>query len=295
MKTLTLCPLCGCPHIDNYLTVTDNFLSGEEFTIYRCHDCGFRFTNPRPEAEQLGQYYKSENYIAHSNTHKGIIAQLYQMVRTQTLQQKFRMISKSVPRGTIMDIGCATGEFLSVFKNKGWNATGIEPDSDAANYAKKQFRLDVFGENELNTLPSNLCDVITMWHVMEHVDNLAERVDQIQRLLKPGALAFIAVPNPNSWDAVHYGKNWAALDVPRHLSHFSQANMKSLFSENKNFEWVNTLPMMFDAFYVSMLSEKYLKSMGGIFRAFFVGLHSNIKASQSGEYSSLIYVFRKKS
>ena len=289
-----MCPLCGCTNIETHLQVTDNFLTGEEFTISRCHDCGFRFTNPRPEAEQLGRYYKSENYIAHSNTHKGFIARLYQMVRNQTLQQKYRLIAKSVPKGTILDIGCATGEFLSVFKSKGWKSIGIEPDSDAAGYAKTNYALDVFGENELNSLPANSCDVITMWHVMEHVDDLSTRVEQIKRLLKPGALVFVAVPNPNSWDAVHYDKNWAALDVPRHLSHFSQSNMQFLFVTNKNFEIVNTLPMIFDSFYVSLLSEKYLKSVGGIFRAFFVGLRSNIKASQNGEYSSLIYVFQKK-
>lgn len=289
-----MCPLCGCTNIENHLQVIDNFLTGKEFTISRCHDCGFRFTNPRPEAEQLARYYKSENYIAHSNTHKGFIARLYQMVRNETLQQKYRLIAKSVPKGTILDIGCATGEFLSVFKSKGWKSIGIEPDGDAAGYAKINYALDVFDENELNTLPENSCDVITLWHVMEHVDDLSTRVEQIRRLLKPGALVFVAVPNPNSWDAIHYGKNWAALDVPRHLSHFSQTNMQFLFLEKKKFEKVNTLPMMFDSFYVSLLSEKYLKSVGGMFRAFFVGLHSNIKASQNGEYSSLIYVFRKK-
>ncbi|PLW96612.1 MAG: methyltransferase [Marinilabiliales bacterium] len=293
MKTLNSCPLCNSESIENSFDLKDHFLTKETFSVFQCKDCGFRFTNPRPEAEHLGSYYKSENYIAHSNTRKGIIAGIYQVVRNFTIRRKVQMLAGKQRQGHILDIGCATGEFLNAFSKRGWKVSGIEPDSDAAEYASKNYGIDVYPESEIEKFKDDTFDIVTMWHVLEHVEDFHKRIKEIKRVLRPGGILTIAVPNPESADAVHYGHWWAAWDVPRHLSHFSQKNISQLCESVYGFRHVNTVPMLFDSFYVSMLSEKYKGTSLGFLHGVIEGLRSNIMASSSGEYSSLTYIFEK--
>ena len=132
-----------------------------------------------------------------------------------------------------------------------------------------------------------------MWHVLEHVPNLEEYLVALKRLLKPTGTILIAVPNFKSFDANYYGRFWAAYDVPRHIWHFSKVTIKKLFSE-KEMNLVKVLPMKFDSFYVSLLSEKYKTGKMNFIKAFFVGLKSNLCAKKSKEYSSHIYVIKNK-
>ncbi len=293
MKRLNNCPLCFAEAIKPYLQVEDHFLSKEVFVIHRCEACGFRFTNPRPQSEQLAAYYKSDAYIAHSNTHKGMVAKIYQWVRKRTIRKKVARLRGEELHGDLLDIGCATGEFLHAFQQHGWTVAGIEPDQDAASYARTHYGLSVYPEAQLDHLPDASFDLITMWHVLEHVEAFRQRMETVIRLLKPGGRVVIAVPNPDSYDARHYGSFWAAWDVPRHLSHFSQDDMHALCVDQLGLEARSIHPMPFDSFYVSMLSEKYRGKPLGFVRAIFVGLFSNLSAIRSGEYSSLTYVFRK--
>lgn len=293
MERLEKCPVCGSENRDVFLELKDWFLSQQEFTIEKCRDCGFLFTNPRPFAEKLGEYYKSEEYISHSNTDKGIISRLYKIVRSFTLKQKYKVVSRHKNKGRILDIGSGTGELLNHFKLNGWQVQGIEPDIDARNFAINEYELPVEDEEHLGTLQNDSFDVVTMWHVLEHVPNLNERIQTIYRLLKDDGVLVVAVPNPASYDAVKYGKYWAAYDVPRHLYHFRKEDVEMLF-EKHGFEVKNILPMRFDSFYVSMLSEKYQSGKSNLPGAFFTGLKSNNKAVKNMNYSSLIYVIRKK-
>jgi 2-polyprenyl-3-methyl-5-hydroxy-6-metoxy-1,4-benzoquinol methylase len=294
METLEACPICGKEESKTFLKLKDWFLSQEEYKIVECSTCGFKFTNPRPDVAEIGKYYKSEEYISHSNTKKGLISQVYQMVRNHTIAKKYADISKIKPQGKILDIGCATGDFLAYFKNKGWDTTGIEPDVDAKAMAIENHQIDVRDEAALDSFEPEQFDVITMWHVLEHVYTLQERVAQLKRLLKKDGLLVIAVPNPASYDAKYYGKYWAAYDVPRHIYHFTRKDISLLFSQ-QNFKISKVKPMVFDSFYVSMLSEKYVKEGGNLISAFKQGLKSNIKATKTGEYSSLIYYLQSSS
>lgn len=293
MQNLTNCPVCNSTAFIPFMKCKDNTVSRETFQIVKCNSCGFKFTNPRPEPSELGRYYKSEEYVSHSNTKKGFINSTYQSVRKYTLLKKLQLISKYYKTGRILDIGCGTGEFLNTCKSAKWETIGIEPDDDARNMAIKNYGLDVRGEAELKNLHDESFHIITMWHVLEHVPNLNERIEELRRLIKPTGIIIIAVPNCNSLDAKIYKENWAAYDVPRHLYHFTPADMETLFRKH-GLKVFSILPMIFDSFYVSMLSEKIKTGKTNIIRSTWNGLRSNLSALKSGRTSSSqIYLIRK--
>lgn len=294
MENLNTCPVCGATSLNNFLEVKDHFLSKESFSLSQCSNCSFVFTNPRPDTNNLEKYYQSEDYFSHSKKKKGLITILYDLVKNYSLNRKFKLISSIKSTGKVLDIGCATGEFLNYFKNKGWTCFGIEPAENPRNYAINNYQLDVVTENALDSFEKESFDLITMWHVLEHVPNLNERIQQIDRLLKPDGLLIIALPNYLSWDAEHYKSFWAGYDVPRHLYHFSPQTISTLLSKYC-ISIINTVPLKFDSFYVSLLSEKYKSGKMNFSKAFINGLMSNLKAKKRGNtYSSLIYLARKR-
>jgi len=294
MENLANCLVCDNESFTTFLNCPDHFLTQETFTISKCDKCGFLFTNPRPAANELPAYYHSSEYISHSNSRHGIQNILYQCVRKYTLSRKYKFIQNYKQGKHILDIGCATGEFLNYCKNRKWETFGIEPHEQARKMGISRYALKIEDEVYLHKLPDASFDVITMWHVLEHVPLLNERIAQLQRLLSPQGILFIAAPNPASADAKLYESFWAAYDVPRHLYHFTQDTIISLFSKHA-FELVQKIPMKFDSYYVSMLSEKYMHVRNSFFNGLLNGFISNRSATRSGEYSSLIYAFRKTS
>jgi 2-polyprenyl-3-methyl-5-hydroxy-6-metoxy-1,4-benzoquinol methylase len=275
------------------MSCVDHTVSRETFNIVKCKACSFKYTNPRPTEDQLGPYYKSEEYVSHSNTKKGFINSTYQYVRKYTLLKKLQLVSKYYRTGKILDIGCGTGEFLNTCKLAKWDTTGIEPDVDARNMAISNFGLNVKPESEINSLQDASFDIISMWHVLEHVPRLNERLDDLNRLIKPNGVIIVAVPNCDSFDAKFYRENWAAYDVPRHLYHFTPKDIELLF-KNHGLKMYKVLPMVFDSFYVSMLSEKIKTGKTNLLRSTWNGFLSNLFALKSGKvYSSQIYLFRK--
>jgi 2-polyprenyl-3-methyl-5-hydroxy-6-metoxy-1,4-benzoquinol methylase len=275
------------------LSAKDYFLTGERFDIVKCSACGFRFTNPRPRADELGKYYESAEYISHSDTRTGLFATVYQQVRKYTLGRKLALISRFQPKGEILDIGCATGQFLHYMEEHGWMTTGIEPDEKTRSRAISEYGLKVLPEDQLNGLAKDSFDVITMWHVLEHVSDLNGRMQQLLKLLKPEGTLIIAVPNCEALDAKEYGAFWAGYDLPRHLYHFTKPDME-LLAGKTGFKLVEILPMKFDAFYVSLLSEKYRSGKMRWLPAFRNGLRSNLLSGRKNGHSSLIYVMKKK-
>ncbi len=293
MELLKNCPVCGSDTFEPFIYGNDYFLTGEKFEIVKCKGCGFRFTNPRPVAGDLGRYYESAEYISHSDTRKGLFASVYQLVRKYTLARKLSMISKFGQKGEILDIGCATGQFLHYMSEHGWNTTGIEPDEKARERAVADYGLQVFPEEKINALSKFSFYVITMWHVLEHVSDLTGRMEQLKSLLKPEGTLIIAVPNCDSYDAKRYRQFWAGYDLPRHLYHFTKSDIK-LLAEKNGFTIVNILPMKFDAFYVSLLSEKYKSGTMRWIPALWNGFWSNLRAGQKYGHSSQIYVIKMK-
>jgi len=288
--TLATCPVCDSSDITNSMNVRDHMITQEIFTVQKCGTCDFYFTNPRPAEEIIGNYYKSEEYVSHSSSNKGIINKLYNIVRGITLKQKRAVLEQLTDGRSLLDIGCGTGHFLNECKTNGWSVLGLEPDADARSFTKEKFGIETLPVEELYEREKSSFDVITMWHVLEHVYHLKKDVRQISGLIKPGGFLIIAVPNRESWDARNYKELWAAYDVPRHLYHFSEKNVIELMKQF-DLKHQKTLPMKFDSFYVSMLSEKYRK--GSLFKAMVNGFRSNLKAKSGFGYSSQIYIFKK--
>jgi len=289
-KTISNCPVCNETEFIPFIECVDYTVSQDTFTIVECNTCKFHFTNPIPVVEEIGEYYKSESYVSHSSTNKGLINKIYQRVRTYTLKQKVKLISKHSPGKNHLDIGAGTGHFINATTLSGFNSIGLEPDADARKLATDTHDVNIQSLENLYNLDEKSIDVITMWHVLEHVYDLNKDLVQIEKLLKDDGVMIVAVPNMNSYDAKHYKEHWAAYDLPIHLYHFTPSDINSLFAKF-NMEVVEILPMKFDSYYVSMLSEKY--KGGNLFSAFINGFKSNIKAN-SKEYSSQIYIIKKK-
>ena len=290
----TNCPVCGSTGINPLLTVKDHSVSREEFVIWQCSNCSLRFTQDVPDEESIGRYYRSTDYISHSNTSKGLINQLYQKVRNYTLNQKAALIiSKTVKQGKILDLGAGIGAFLNTMKEKGWETTGIEPDEGARDQAKNLFNIQLKETNSLHQLSQSSFDAITLWHVLEHVHQLHDYVETLKTLLKPNGKIFIAVPNYASLDSSIYKLYWAAYDVPRHLYHFAPKTIDVLMSKH-GLKVISKKPMWFDSFYISLLSSKYKNGKTNWIGAGLSGLRSNFKALLNKNYcSSVIYIIEK--
>ncbi|MFV0605762.1 MAG: class I SAM-dependent methyltransferase [Niabella sp.] len=289
------CPACKSDKNTGVFSVKDYTVSGEQFQILECGNCSLRFTQDVPVQDAIGKYYKSEDYISHTDNGKGLVNKLYKKVRKLTMQQKFAIVKKytRLQKGALLDIGCGTGSFLYTMQTQGWRVTGLEPDADARQVAQSLHGLQVLPSHEIFSLQTEAFNAITLWHVLEHVHQLHEYVAQFKKLMAPGGKLFIAVPNYTSKDAKSYGKYWAAYDVPRHLYHFSPKSMDVLMQQH-GLSVIKKLPMWFDSFYVGMLSSRYKTGKINYPSAILHGLSSNINAiDKVEECSSVIYVIEK--
>ncbi|WP_396169285.1 class I SAM-dependent methyltransferase [Flavobacterium sp.] len=275
----------------HFLTVKDYSVSKETFDLYHDETLDMLITHPQPSLENLGKYYESEDYISHTDNKRSLFEKLYHFIKSIALKNKLNLINSQQPnKGRLLDIGAGTGEFLSVAKNDGWQTIGVEPSERAKAIAESK---GVSFVEQTSELQNQSFDVISMWHVLEHVPDLDQQIKELKRLLKPTGTLIIAVPNFKSFDAKHYGNFWAAYDVPIHFWHFSKTAIKLLF-EKEEMKLEKVLPMKFDSFYVSLLSEKYKSGKMNFVKAFFIGLQSNCKANQNFEYSSHIYILKNK-
>ncbi|MBS9461286.1 class I SAM-dependent methyltransferase [Flagellimonas sp. 389] len=272
-----------------FLKTKDFSVSGESFELRRDEEFDMLITHPQPE--NLAKYYDSEVYISHTDAKISLVDRLYQWIKGYSLKKKIQIIDNQIDkRSSLLDIGAGTGDFLKSAISKGFKAAGIEPNEKARTNAEQK---GITLHQDLADVKEHKFQVITMWHVLEHLPNLQEQIKQIAKLLEPNGKLFIAVPNYKSFDAKYYRTHWAAFDVPRHLWHFSRLSIQRLF-EKENMEVVSIKPMLFDSFYVSLLSEKYKGNPFYLISAFFIGLWSNISAFFSKEHSSLIYIIKKK-
>lgn len=284
-------PLSGNnKHItDTVIATRDFFKSGEPYNLVWDKELKLLKTDPVPPLDKLADYYDSKQYLSHVDNRKGLMPSVYRWVRTYMLKRKLNLLIRlNRDKGSLLDVGTGAGAFLEAADRSGWEALGVEPSAIARQTAQKK-GLNVVGAiEELNA--SKKFNVITLWHVLEHLPDLTVTIRKLKSMLAPKGYLIIAVPNYKSYDAQHYKHFWAAYDVPRHLWHFSRETLPPLFGPE--LECMAIKPMVFDAFYVSILSEKYKTGHSFSPRAILIGLLSNLKALRSGEYSSLIYVFR---
>jgi len=275
-----------------FLSLKDHSVSGEQFQLIYNKELDMLETFPQPQAEKLSEYYKSEDYISHTDTKRNLLEFAYHKVREISLKRKLKLINDfNVDCNNLLDIGCGTGDFLETALEANWQITGIEPNEKARQIANSKTNNAVYEIDHLAKFEAHSFDVITLWHVLEHLPNLEMHTALFKALLKPNGRLVIAVPNFKSYDAQHYKNFWAAYDVPRHLWHFSSTSILKLFKK-ENMTLLKTAPMIFDAYYVSLLSEKYKSGFMNPLKAFWIGFQSNRKAKRSKEYSSHIYILK---
>ena len=288
-----VCPLCQSTSVSFEKNVRDYSITREAFDLWQCSDCGFLFTQDAPSETAISPFYKSEDYVSHSDTSRGLFYKVYHLVRKHMLSQKYSLIRqlKSGPR--LLDVGCGTGYFLNYMKEKGYEVKGIEKDDEARYFAIRKFDLPVVDPGEFFNSECFEADVITLWHVLEHLHDIEGYMGRFKKDLASGGKLVIAVPNYTSTDARIYGEYWAGYDVPRHLWHFSPSTVEKMMI-NHGFRLTAKKGMPFDPFYVSVLSEKHKGTSLALIRGFFNGLKSYIKAVGSPEKaSSVIYIFEK--
>lgn len=294
--TINACPLCGGTHLKRVMTCTDFYASGEQFDVFSCEDCGFTFTQDVPVEAEIGRYYETPDYISHSDTKKGAMNVLYHRVRKYMLGKKARLVAKESHRksGRLLDIGTGTGYFAATMAQRGWKVEAIEKNEQARAFAKQHFGLEVMNEEALQELEPGSFDVITLWHVMEHLEHLDRTWERLYELLSDRGKLIVAVPNCSSYDAEKYREYWAAYDVPRHLWHFTPVTIQQWASKH-GFVMAARHPMPFDAFYVSILSEKHRKNSFPFIKGMYTGTLAWFSAlGRKERSSSMIYVFRKK-
>ena len=292
--THSICPICGSHELQLDLHLKDHSISGEEFDIFSCGNCGFRFTQNAPSEQEIAPYYQSEDYISHSNTKKGFVNRAYHIVRNIMLGRKHKLVKRLTQGKRLLDMGCGTGYFLNYMKENGYNVKGVEIDEGARNFGQQQFGVDIVAPDEMMTGSTDeVFDVITLWHVLEHIYELDAYVTRLKELLHDDGHLIIAVPNRSSVDASHYGPFWAAYDVPIHLWHFTPDTLTRL-AEKHGLELIEINSLPFDPFYISMLSSKYRGDGLSLMKGAWIGFKSFLKGSANPKKaSSPVYVLKK--
>ena len=290
-EKILFCGICKGSAIKKHIKGKDHNATEEIFSVVECKNCGYRFTSPRPKEKFIGKYYKSKNYISHNSTKKGLINKIYHIVRKYQFYKKNKLIEKHSKTGgkKILDIGCGTGDFLNYMQIKKWEISGIEKDEGARKIATEKNNISI-NRDMLNLKEKNKYDVITMWHVLEHIYDAQTYIEKICKIIKKEGVIVIAVPNSNSYDAIKYKENWVAYDLPIHVSHFRKNDIQNIANKN-NLKLKHIEPMFFDAYYISILSSR--KKGESVVKGIWNGFKSNIKAKKEKEYSSLMYFLYK--
>ena len=296
MEKMEKCLCCGGKDFKPYLEAKDNY-SAEYFNIVQCTSCGFIFTNPRPDVAEIGKYYSYDTYISHTSHKRGLVESIYRLARNYMKGKKLGLIQDIVGKRngfSLLDFGCGTGDFLGYVKQQQIVAEGVEPEAQAREVAKNINLVDTYSIEQSKAIEKGKFDVITLWHVLEHIHELHAQIDYFNQWLKPNGKLIIAVPNIESYDAKKYGRYWDAIDVPRHIYHYSPKNIRQIVRQHQ-FRFLQQYPLLLDAYYVSMRSEwhKGTNRFLAYFKAVFFGFKSNQAAKKDGNYSSLIYVFEK--
>ncbi len=359
------CPLCKKKDTHgHYLTARDFLVSGETFAVTRCSNCKLLITNPKTWPGDIEKYYRSSEYVSHTDARRNLKEVLYALVKRVMMRRKLKWVSNHLyptdyleqkdcleqkdhleqkdclgqkehtehaeplehpdPSGpgerpenpvcrqhsdttapALLDYGCGTGEFVLHASKNGYAAAGYEPDHNAREMADKK-GVRVFSSWEDLETHGGSFDVITLWHVLEHIPNLQEVLQNLQDKLRKGGLMVIAVPMASSYDAQHYKEAWAAWDLPRHLYHFTPETLHRML-EVTDLQHVATYPMPFDAWYVALLSEQHKRRLAHLrqnragrttpcqlLKAARTAIISNYRArKRKSPWSSQAFVWRK--
>ncbi|MBM4429304.1 MAG: class I SAM-dependent methyltransferase [Chloroflexi bacterium] len=219
------CNLCGA---DDTIPVME--IDG--FYIVRCRQCGLVYVNPRYRPEILQEIY-TETYYDHDGINNGLEFFGYENYVADeeniraTFAKRLRTIERYVPRGRLLDIGCATGFFLDLARNGGWEVMGTEVSAFSAHYAREKLGLDVrMGTLSDLHFADQTFDAVTMWDVIEHVPDPLGELKEVGRILRDGGIISIITPDVDSWVARWLGNRWEEFRrVREHIYFFSRRTM----------------------------------------------------------------------
>ena len=269
-------------------------VSGNTYTLRECNDCGLIITSDAPCQEEIGDYYKTDSYISHTDTRQGLMNRLYHLARRIMLGRKRRRFEKlDLPSRNLLDIGAGTGYFANHMQENGWQVSAIEPDADARIFMKKTFGIAAMDTDAIYEMEPNSFSVISMWHVLEHVYDPADYLVNINRLLRREGYLVMALPNPLCADAHIQSMEWSAWDVPRHLWHFPPAAVNMLLGKH-GFSLQSIHIMPFDPFYNAIKTYVLRGDKLAYIKGFLVGMYAYmVSLFRREKASSLIYIARK--
>ncbi len=205
------CPLCRGGFVRRL------FDFDARFHLAECAGCGLVLTVPRLSAEEIGDYYPPEYYGDENRRFNPLFEWLITVFR----RRRVRRIRAYVAKGRVLDVGCGRGLTLSYLAEDGWSVQGVEISDVAAGHARSVLGIPVHTGDVLSTpFDEGSFDVVVLWHSLEHFAEPGAVLDRCARLLAPGGLLVVAVPNYESLQARASGRSWFHLDVPRHYVHF---------------------------------------------------------------------------
>jgi 2-polyprenyl-3-methyl-5-hydroxy-6-metoxy-1,4-benzoquinol methylase len=227
------CNLCGREQFDVYLTRKDlNLFIPGDFRLVHCSNCGLVYLNPRPSIESLTEIYPQQydQYVGTRRQDHSILARLD---REYGLKKRVRNILHYKQSGRLLDIGCATGDFLDVMQEvPGWDVYGVEPSAYASEYARAKLGLRVkTGYLEEEDFEKEYFDAVTMWNVLEHLADPLNTLKMVHKLLKPDGMLIFNTPSLDSLDARIYGPYWIGFELPRHFNIFSRQTLNRILQE----------------------------------------------------------------
>lgn len=290
-----ICPLCGSSDTGHFTNCRDHAVSGETYGLVKCNSCSVIFTIDTPDRENRDTYSKLEQELYRADKPGRFFDRVYYNMRFISIRRRVKLIENltRLKSGRLLNYGAKSGFFSNSMENRGWNVTSLEEYHEHRVFSLEMFHHRMMELSEIDNLPVGSYDVITMWHTFEHEEEPGRLIDRMYSLLKPNGLLVIACPNTISYDAAHYGSDWAAWDVPRHLWHFNpQSIIKFCIKHRFILMYHKRIPL--DVFYISMLSEKYKGTRFATLRGLAIATYFWLKTfGHRDGSSSIVYAFRK--
>ena len=275
------------PRETKQIETKDYLISNERFVIKEVRS-GLLKTTPNISDSEIYKYYSSGDYLSH-NRSVSFLSLIYTFASKYMLKRKADLISKYINTGDcFLDFGCGIGDLVLKMKSRGFVSCGVENNLNAYNACLKK-NISVF--KDLISLKSKF-NLISCWHSLEHLSDLTTTLSMFNKLINKNGYLIVAVPNHESFDSKYYGKFWAGYDVPRHRFHFNKDALIRIV-EDSNFEMIDSSPMFLDAFYISILSEKYKKNFFSFFKGVLIGTVSTFSYLITKNASSHYFVFKK--